>query len=102
MAYYACVTDDVVMQVVVLDEADETRGATRLSELLGGRWIKTFEDQSSRGVFAALGYRYDSDRDVFVPPTWVLTDGVWTPPPPPPGWTLINRVWTAPPVETLP
>ena len=102
MAYYANVADGVVGQVVVLDEDNETQGATRLGELLGGRWIKTFEDASLRGVFAAPGYLYDAVRDVFVPPSWVLTDDVWTPPPPPPGWSLVDGVWTAPPAEPLP
>ena len=102
MAYYANVADGVVGQVVVLDEVNETEGVARLGELLGGQWIKTVEDASLRGVFAAPGYRYDAVRDVFVPPSWVLTDDVWAPPPIPPGWTLIDGVWTAPPAEPLP
>jgi len=102
MAYYARVTEGVVAQVVVLGEEDETQGATYLTAMLGGEWVRTFEDNGMRGVFAAPGYRYDASRDVFAPSHWVLTDDVWAPPPPPPGWSLIDGVWTAPPVEPLP
>jgi len=97
MAYYARVEAGIVQQVVVLADDQESSGASFLAGLLGGDWVRTFEDGQSRGVFAAPGYRYDAARDVFAPPHWVLDGDAWAPPPPPPGWSLIDGVWTPPP-----
>jgi hypothetical protein len=62
---------------------DETLGAAFLADLLGGEWIATSYNGNKRGRYAGIGYTYDRERDEFVPPGWVLIDGVWTAPPVP-------------------
>ncbi len=91
MAHYAEVgANDIVMRVVVVanevthatpdGSEDETLGATFLQDLLGGEWVQTSYHGTMRGRYAGVGYLFDRQRDVFVPPDWTLVDGVWTPP----------------------
>lgn len=72
---------------------------------------KPSEDQSKalRKNFAGIGYRYDADRDAFIPPkpykSWTLNEGtcLWDPPvamptEPNPGgylWDEGNQRWNA-------
>ena len=113
MAHYAEIdTDNRVIRVLVVanevthatpdGSEDEALGATFLADLLGGEWAQTSYNGNKRARYAGPGYMFDRERDEFVPPSWVLTDDVWAPPPPPPGWSLVDGVWTAPPVEPLP
>ena len=92
MAHYAEIdADNRVMRVLVVANEvthatsdgteDEALGATFLTDLLGGEWIATSYNGRKRGRYAGIGYAYDRERDVFVPPDWTLVDGVWTPPP---------------------
>lgn len=93
MAHYAEIIDNKVARVVVVSNEvthatadgaeDETLGATFLHDLLGGEWISTSYNANKRGRYAGIGYTYDRERDEFVPPGWVLVDGVWTAPPVP-------------------
>lgn len=93
MAHYAEIIDNTVARVVVVanevthataDGAeDETLGATFLHDLLGGEWVATSYNNRKRGRYAGIGFRYDRERDEFVPPDWMLVDGVWTAPPVP-------------------
>ena len=94
MAHYAQIDpDDIVRAVVVVSNEithatldgseDEALGATFLADLLGGEWIATSYNGRKRGRYAGIGYAYDRVRDEFVPPGWVLIDGVWTAPPVP-------------------
>jgi hypothetical protein len=62
---------------------DEALGATFLADLLGGEWIATSYNGRKRGRYAGIGYAYDRVRDEFVPPGWVVVNGVWTAPPEP-------------------
>lgn len=83
--YYARVEGGVVTDLVVADEQQ----IFERPDLFPGRWIETFPDGSERGVYAAVGYLYDSVEDVFYPPqpfpSWTLSDGhVWLPPVPRP------------------
>jgi hypothetical protein len=55
---------------------DETIDSINTVEV-GDTWMEVFQE-------AQLGWRYDAERDVFVPPDWVLVDGVWTAPAPEP------------------
>ena len=95
MAHYAEIdADDIVTRVVVVANGithatpdgteDETLGSTFLTDLLGGDWVQTSYNGTMRGRYAGIGFRYDRQRDEFVPPDWTLVDGVWTPPPAPP------------------
>lgn len=93
MAHYAEIIDNTVARVVVVanevthatedGSEDEALGATFLHDLLGGEWIATSYNGRKRGRYAGIGYAYDRERDEFVPPGWVLIDGVWTAPPMP-------------------
>lgn len=90
MAHYAEVTRGIVQRVLVVSNdvthidgvEDEALGAAFLSDLLpgSGAWVRTSYSGSIRGRYAGIGYRYDAERDVFVPPDWTLIDGVWTAP----------------------
>ena len=92
MAHYAEIAPDntVIRVLVVSNEVthatpdgseDEALGATFLHDLLGGEWVQTSYSGRIRGRYAGIGYTYDRVRDEFVPPGWVLIDGVWTAPP---------------------
>lgn len=94
MAHYAELdTNNIVQRVLVVSNdvthvdgvEDEALGATFLNSLLpdSGRWIRTSYNGNIRGRYAGIGYTYDRERDEFVPPGWVLIDGVWTAPPVP-------------------
>jgi hypothetical protein len=93
MAHYAEIIDNTVTRVLVVanevthatpdGSEDEALGATFLHDLLGGEWMRTSYSGSIRGRYAGIGYTYDRERDVFVPPDWTLIDGVWTAPPMP-------------------
>lgn len=94
MAHYAEIdsTNTVLRVLVISNEVthvdgveDEAIGAAFLANLLpgSGQWIRTSYNGSIRGRYAGIGYQYDAERDEFVPPGWVLVDGVWTTPPKP-------------------
>lgn len=94
MAHYAELdNNNIVQRVLVVSNdvthvdgvEDEALGATFLADLLpdSGRWVQTSYNGNKRGRYAGIGYRYDRVRDEFVPPGWVLIDGVWTAPPVP-------------------
>ena len=71
MAHFAKVDDDnIVTEVVVVANEIEDRGEEFLSQDLGlgGRWVQTSYNNNFRGIFAAIGYWYDEDNDVFVAP----------------------------------
>ncbi len=92
MAHFAEIgANDIVTRVVVVANEvthatetgleDEALGAAFLADLLGGEWVQTSYHGSIRGRYAGIGFQYDRERDVFVPPDWTLVDDVWTPPP---------------------
>ena len=78
MAHFAEIIDNTVARVVVVSNdvthatpdgsEDESLGATFLADLLGGEWVQTSYNGNKRGVYAGIGYTYDRERDVFVPP----------------------------------
>lgn len=78
MAHYAEIVNDLVTRVLVVSNdithatpdgaEDEALGATFLRDLLGGEWVQTSYNGNKRGVYAGIGYTYDRERDVFVPP----------------------------------
>lgn len=96
MAHYAEIDPSgVVQRVLVVSNdvthrpdgtEDEAAGAAFLSALLpdSGTWVQTSYHGNIRGRYAGIGYRYDAERNEFVPPDWTLVDGVWTAPPPDP------------------
>ena len=79
MAHFAEINENnVVLRVLVVDNEQEHRGQEFLSEDLGlgGRWIQTSYNGTIRGMFASVGFIYNEDLDVFLPPkpydSWVI------------------------------
>lgn len=94
MAHFAKIgLDNEVLDIVVVDNIDtmtpqgiedEAIGVTFLRNLTGHlTWVQTSYNGNIRKRFAGIGYHYDSDRDEFVPPGWVLDpDEGWIDPNP--------------------
>lgn len=74
MAHFAKIEDGIVMQVVVINNADITdeKGVEHpelAAGLLGdGFWVQTSYNGSFRGCYAGIGYAYDPELDQFIPP----------------------------------
>jgi hypothetical protein len=74
MAHFAKLDENnVVLEVVVVSNdigIDETTGIAFLIEWSGGytNWKQTSYNNSFRREFASIGYTYDPEKDVFVPP----------------------------------
>jgi hypothetical protein len=81
MAHFAELDEkNKVLRVIVVSNDDckddlggesEAVGAFFCQQLLGGRWVQTSYSGKIRGVFAGIGYTYDEENDVFVPPAMV-------------------------------
>jgi hypothetical protein len=89
MAHFAQIDDNnVVINVLSVPDEQEHRGEEYLSVNLGlgGRWIQTSYNSNVRKMFAGIGYIYNEELDVFLPPQ------------PFPSWTIdiINKEWVAP------
>jgi hypothetical protein len=77
MAHFAQIVGDVVVQVIVVADADcaggqfpesEPAGQAFIASLgLSGEWKQTSYNNNFRGTYAGIGYRYDSVNDTFVP-----------------------------------
>jgi len=89
MAHFAEIDENnVVLRVLVVDNEEEHRGQEFLADDLGlgGRWIQTSYNANFRKMFAGVGYIYNEELDIFLPPkpfqSWVLnaTLGQWDPP----------------------
>lgn len=87
MAHFAELDDNnVVLRVVVTDNAYPNEGYDWLVETFGGRWIQTSYSGSFRKNFAAVGFTYNEALDAFIEPkpfeSWTLdeTRCVWVPP----------------------
>lgn len=92
MAHYAFLDDNnVVTQVIVgVDEWEERNGITDwetyYGERQGQRCLRTSYNGNIRKNYAGIGYRYDEDRDAFIPPqpyaSWLLDEDTcqWTAP----------------------
>ena len=87
MAHWAEIdSENKVLRVTVGDNNDPNgdEGYQWLLDNLGGTWIKTSYNNNIRGVFAGIGYSYNSDEDIFVTPQ------------PYPSWTRNGSYWQAP------
>ena len=86
MAHFAEIAiDNRVIQVIAVDNKElldengveqEAKGAEFCHNLLGGTWVQTSYNGNMRQNFAAVGYTYDPDLDVFVPPVPTSNDTV--------------------------
>ena len=91
MAHFAQIDENnVVVQVLVVSDAEEHRGQEFLADDLGlgGTWKKTsYNTQGGvhalggtpyRKNYAGIGYTFDAARDAFIPPkpfnSWVLNE----------------------------
>jgi hypothetical protein len=98
MAHFAEIDENnVVKRVLVVDNSLEHRGADFLTNDLGlgGNWIQTSYNNNFRKQFAAIGFTYDSQADVFIAPkpysSWSLNQNYdWQPPTPRPSEGLWN------------
>ena len=85
MAHWAEIDENnIVLRVTVGDNNEPDEGYQWLLDNLGGTWIKTSYNNNIRGVFAGIGYSYNSDEDIFVTPQ------------PYPSWTRNGSFWQAP------
>jgi hypothetical protein len=89
MAHFAQIDNNkVVLQILVVPDEQQHRGNDYLSvDLgLGGTWIQTSYNGNIRKMFAGIGYTYNQELDIFLPPkpfnSWVLneTKGEWEAP----------------------
>lgn len=95
MAHFAQIDENnVVRQVIVVNndvmltpsgDEDESLGVAFCQDLYGGTWIQTSYNAKFRKNYAGIGYTYDSNKDIFIPPkpfnSWVLDQNdTWTAP----------------------
>ena len=101
MAHWAEIdNNNIVVRVLVTDNAQPDEGYQWLVDNLGGRWIKTSYNTYAgvhrlggaplRKNYAGIGYSYDEQRDAFIPPK---PEGV--------GWNLNEEtcLWENPLIE---
>ena len=89
MAHWAEIDENnIVLRVTVGDNNSPDEGYQWLIDNLGGTWIKTSYNNNIRGVYAGIGYSYNSDEDIFVSPqpfpSWIRSGSSWNPPTPMP------------------
>lgn len=113
MAHFAQIdSNNIVIEVVVVPDEQQHRGAEYLSEgyvgilvngniervKKGGTWLQTSYNTRGgvhmkggtplRKNYAGIGYTYDAQRDAFIPPkpfaSWILDENtcLWKPPVP--------------------
>jgi hypothetical protein len=89
MAHFARIDENnIVQEILVVPDEQQHRGNDFLSiDLgLGGRWIQTSYNGTIRKMFAGLGYSYNEELDIFLPPkpypSWIVdaNKGEWVAP----------------------
>ena len=79
MAYFAELNkEDIVLRVIVIDDSDlilngirsELKGISLCKSLFGEdtSWVETSYTGSFRRVYAGIGYHYNKEKDIFIPP----------------------------------
>jgi len=80
--------NNIVLRVTVGSNDHFDEGYKWLIDNFGGTWIKTSYNNNIRGVYAGIGYSYNSDEDIFVSPqpfpSWIRSGSSWNPPTPMP------------------
>lgn len=117
MAHYARVINNVVVEVIVAEQEfidtlpDKTFWVQTSYNTRGGKHYdpNTGEVDTKpplRKNYAGIGYRYDKERNAFIPPqpfpSWLLDEDtcLWNPPIPYPDdnkeyiWNETNKEWT--------
>ena len=84
MAHFAELDqNNVVLRVLVVNNVDtmtpqgvedEQIGITFLKSLFGEEtvWIQTSYNANFRGAYAGIGYLYDANQDIFIPPENII------------------------------
>jgi hypothetical protein len=97
MAHFAKIgLDNLVLEVLVVNNIDtmtpqgeerEEIGVAFLERLTGhSTWKQTSYNSTFRKNYAGIGFKYDSERDAFIPPkpfdSWLLNEDTckWDPP----------------------
>jgi hypothetical protein len=106
MAHFAEINEsNVVVRVVVVDDAYEADGENWCASFFGGGlWKQTSYNNRIRYNFAGVGYTYDPTADAFYAPqpypSWTLDENFrWQPPVEYPGgdiqysWDEASRAW---------
>jgi hypothetical protein len=106
MAHFAQIDDNgYVLRVLVVDNSQEHRGQEFLANDLGfgGTWIQTSYNFNFRKQYAGIGFKYNSEADVFIShqpyPSWSLDENYdWQAPKPKPlegewNWNEDNQEW---------
>lgn len=80
MAHFARIENSIVVDVLVVSNDLEHRGADFLANDLGlgGAWIQTSYNNKIRKQYAGIGFTYDPVADVFIAPkpfsSWCLNE----------------------------
>jgi hypothetical protein len=81
MAHFAEIDENgLVLQVIVVPDAQENRGQEFLANDLGlgGTWVQTSYNARIRKNYAGIGMVYDNTRDAFIPEqpftSWILNE----------------------------
>jgi len=106
MSHWAEINEDnIVIRVVVGDNNDPNgdEGLKWLQDNLGGTWVKTSYNGNIRGIYAGIGFSYNQEEDIFIPPqpypSWIRTGSNWNSPVPQPddgkfySWDEIEGQW---------
>jgi hypothetical protein len=87
MAHFAELNEEnIVTRVIVIDnkelmnpvtgKEEELRGIFFCENLLGGRWIQTSYNNKFRNCYAGVGFTYNEELDIFIPPkpfnSWIF------------------------------
>jgi len=119
MAHFARLDENnVVTMVAVVSNDDmvdengnevEALGVAVCEQVVGaGPWVQTSYNNNHRLRYASVGFTYDADNDVFIPPSpfpsWVLNDQYdWQPPVAKPEgnyeWNEETQTWDEIPTE---
>jgi hypothetical protein len=70
MSHFAEIDEDykVIRVLVGNPELSDEDGLVEIGELLGGTWLQTSYNSKIRGNYAAIGYSYLEEFDLFMPP----------------------------------
>jgi hypothetical protein len=91
MAHYAFIDENnIVVEVIVgIDETETIEGLSPeewYGNFRGQVCKRTSYNNNIRGLYAGIGYSYNSDEDIFVSPqpfpSWIRSGSLWDPPTP--------------------
>jgi len=94
MAHYAFLDENnIVTEVIVGRNEDEivdgiSDWEAHYGEFRGQVCKRTSYNNNIRGIYAGIGYSYNSDEDIFISPqpfpSWIRSGSLWNPPTPMP------------------